>query len=235
MGKKVKLTILICFIILLGLGLCFVIKSVGLDNLSTIKNLLNDNIYGAIIYVTLLAMQVVFVPINSMILIIPAIMAFGAFKAFLLSLLALLIGSCISYYIGKIFGTSLIKFFAGTAQVEKWQNALSKNGKFVLPILLLIPIFPDELICMLAGIARLKFGYFFLVSLITRIIDLSCICFIGAVLPMHGWWLVLWGCLIALCTLLAIYLGRNQEKLQSKVMNFINKNLKRKKHKQNNE
>ncbi|MGN1227029.1 MAG: TVP38/TMEM64 family protein [Christensenellales bacterium] len=233
MSKKVKIGLFLTVLVLLGVLLCVLINYVGLDDLNTIKKLLNDNIYGAVIYVVLLAFQVVFVPINSLILIVPAIMAFGALKAFLLSVLALLIGSCIAYYIGKVFGTSVIKFFAGKNNADKLQNLLSKNGKFVLPLMLLIPIFPDELICMLAGIAKLNFWFFLLVSIITRIIDLSCICFIGAILPMHGWWLVLWGVLIVLSTVLAVWFGRNQEKVQNLIMSFINKHFKRKNKKEN--
>lgn len=233
MGKKVKLGILIFIVLALGVVSCFLLNKIGLDDLGTIKSLLNDNIYGAIFYVILLGLQVVFVPINSLVIIIPAIMAFGAFKCFLLSVVALMIGSCIAYYIGKIFGSSMLKFFAGSKNAEKWQNALMKNGKFALPLLLLIPIFPDELICMLAGIARLKFGYFLAVSLVTRIIDLSCICFIGAILPMHGWWLVLWITLITLSTLLAVYLSKHQDAIQNKIMQIIN-NYKTKRHKKTN-
>lgn len=223
MGKKVKIGLLIFVVLIFGAISCFLLNKIGLDDLGTIKSLLNDNIYGAIFYVILLGLQVVFVPINSLVIIVPAIMAFGAFKCFLLSVVALMIGSCIAYYIGKIFGTSVIRFFAGAKNAEKWQNLLLKNGKFALPLLLIIPIFPDELICMLAGIARLKFGYFFTVSLLTRIVDLSCICFIGAILPMHGWWLVLWIALITLSTLLAVYLSKHQDKIQNKIVQYIGK------------
>lgn len=212
--------------LVLGVGVCFLIKALGLDNLNTIKSLLNDNIWGSVFYVALLAFQVVFVPINALILIIPAMMTFGAIKTFFLSFIALMIGSCIAYYIGKIFGINVLNFFAGGSQAEKLQKALSKNGKFVLPLFLLIPIFPDELICMLAGIAKLNFGYFVIVSIVTRIIDLSSICFIGAILPMQGWWLVLWIVLICLGTILAIYVSRNQEKLQNKLEQFLLKRMK---------
>lgn len=227
MGKKVKIILFVSLILSISIGLCFFIKYIGLDDLNNIKKLLNDSIYGGIIYIILLALQVVFVPINSLILIIPAIMTFGAFKAFILSFVALLIGSILSYYIGKFFGSNVLKFFAGKQIAEKWQNSLSKNGKFMLPILLIIPIFPDELICMLAGIAKLNFWYFLTVSIFTRFVDLSCICFIGAVLPMYGWWLVLWAILIIISTIIAIWISRNQEKLQNKIISFINIKLKR--------
>lgn len=226
MNKKFKIIISFIAIILVSIFLCFTINAIGLDDLSTFKKIINDNIWGAGLYILILSLQVVFIPINSLILIIPAIMVFGAIKAFVFSFIALLIGSCTAYYIGKVFGNSLLKFFADRNSIDKLQNTLSQNGKFVLPILLLVPIFPDEVICILAGIAKLKFGYFFVVSFVTRLIDLTCTCFIGAILPMHGWWLVLWAILFVLSTIIAIWIGKNHNKIQNKVFNFINNKLK---------
>ena len=226
MNKKFKIIISFIAIILVSIFLCFTINAIGLDDLSTFKKIINDNIWGAGLYILILSLQVVFIPINSLILIIPAIMVFGAIKAFVFSFIALLIGSCTAYYIGKVFGNSLLKFFADRNSIDKLQNTLSQNGKFVLPILLLVPIFPDEVICILAGIAKLKFGYFFVVSFVTRLIDLTCTCFIGAILPMHGWWLVLWAILFVFSTIIAIWIGKNHNKIQNKVFNFINNKLK---------
>lgn len=226
MKKRYRIILLFCFIVFMCITSCFIAKKIGLDDLTTFKSILNENAFGALIYVILLTFQVVFIPINSLVLIVPAILTFGAIKAFLLSLIALILGSITAYGLGKFFGNKILHFFTSGESANKWQKVLSQNAKFVLPLFLLVPIFPDELICLIAGIVKINFWYFLVVSIITRIIDLTCICFIGAVIPMHDWWLLLWGFLILVSFILAYIIGKNQEKLQNTIIKITSKKSK---------
>ena len=217
MKKWVRILILVLIIITISILCCILVNILGLDNMAKLQSIVNNGFTGAIIYILLLVLQLVFIPINSLMLIVPAILLFGATKAFLLSMIALVIGSSISYYLGKIFGLPLISWIAGKENAKSWQEKLGTNGKFLLPIFLLIPIFPDEIMCMLAGVSKINFLYFLVVVIITRAIDLASTCFIGAIIPFRGWWLLLWAGILIVAVLLASIITKHHDKISHKI------------------
>lgn len=222
--KNNKRTILvIVFVTIFSVASCFILNALGLDDVNKIKNIVSDSVLGCVIYVVLLTVQIMFIPVNSMVLIVPAMLIFGAGKAFLLSLIGLVIGSIITFYLGRIFGNQLVSWMVGYEKAEELKKKLGDSGKLMLPILFLIPIFPDELICLVAGISNIKIGYFTLVTIITRAIDLAFTCFIGAIIPFHGWWLVLWAVLLILSFVASYLLAKYQELLKQWVENLYTK------------
>lgn len=220
-NKKVVLAII--FITIFSIIGCFVLNALGLDDISKIKNIIRDSALGYVIYTLLLTLQIIFIPINSMVLLVPAMLIFGAVKAFILSLIGLVIGSIITFYLGRIFGNQLVSWMVGYEKSEELKKKLGAGGKLMLPILFLIPIFPDELICLVAGISNIKIGYFTLVTITTRAIDLAFTCFIGAIIPFHGWWLLLWGILLILSFIASYLLAKYQILLKQWVENLYTK------------
>ena len=223
MKKASKITLLIILIVVASVGACFLTNYLQLDRIDSLKSIINNGISGSLIYVFILALQILFVPINSLILIIPAIILFGTTKAFFLSLIGLIIGSTMAYFMGRIFGKGLIGWLVGKENTERWQNKLGNNGKYILPFLLLIPVFPDEIICMISGVAKIKFPYFISVITITRTIDLACTCFIGAIIPFQGWWLLLWLAFMLIAVVFTLIMAKNQ----SKIENWINSQVRK--------
>ncbi len=224
MNKKLKIILTVTIVILFSVGSCLLINALGLDDISKIKNVINDGWIGSLVYVILLAIQIMLVPINSIILIVPAMVIFGPLKAYLLSLVGLVIGSLFAFYMGRIFGLQFIAWLVGKEKAELWKKKLGDNGKLMLPIFFLIPIFPDELICMLAGLSNIKITYFLCVVIITRAIDLAFTCFIGSIIPFHGWWLALWAVVLILTFIGSYYLAKYQNSIQTWIENKFNKN-----------
>lgn len=227
-NKYKKLIITTIIVVVISIILCVIVNISGLDDINTIKKLITDGILGAVIYVFLLALQILFVPINSLILIIPAIIIFGPLSAFVLSIIGVMLGSIIAYYMGIVFGESLLNWLVGKKSSAEWREKLSKNGKYLLPFLMLIPIFPDEIVCVMSGVVRINFVYFFVVSLITRIFDLICTCFIGAIIPFQGWWLLFWIAFMILGCILTVYLVKKQDALEKYISNIWTKFSKKK-------
>lgn len=221
MKNKLKILFIIVAVALFAIGSCLLINIFGLDDITKLKSIISDSWIGSILYTILLAIQIVFLPINSLILIVPAMLIFGSLKAYLLSLLGLLIGSIIAFYMGRLFGAQVISWMFGREKTEVWAKKIGANGKLMLPICFLIPIFPDELICMLAGLSNIKTSYFVLVSIITRAIDLAFTCFIGSIIPFHGWWLLLWATLLLITFLCSYWLSKHHSSIQQRIEKFI--------------
>ena len=212
MKNKNKILIILCLVVV-TIALCFIFNRLGLDNVTTLRTILNDNWLGAIIYISLLVIQIIALPINSLILIVPAIIVFGVYKAFLLSLIGMIIGSLITFYLGRLFGNQILNWLVGTSKAEILKKKLADNGKFMLPLFLLIPIFPDELVCLVAGVSNIRPSYFIVVTILTRAIDLAFTCFVGAIIPFHGWWLLLWLALFIISFIGSYLLTKYQSKI----------------------
>ncbi|MCM1224727.1 MAG: VTT domain-containing protein, partial [Lachnospiraceae bacterium] len=174
-----KTLLLIAIISAICVGAYFLLKAFELDDLETLREIVNKGWWGAVIYVLLQIIQVIFIPINTTIFTAPAIVLFGATKAFIISWIGCTLGSIIMFLVARYGGGRLLKWIVGEEKSKKYVEVLAK-GKYLLPILLLIPIFPDDIMCASAGIGKINIVYFCIVITITRCIDTACTCFIGA-------------------------------------------------------
>jgi uncharacterized membrane protein YdjX (TVP38/TMEM64 family) len=127
-------------------------------------------------------------------------------------LIAYLSGSltaCIAaYWLGRKFGTKAVKWIAGdTEEFNKWTSLVNNKTKWWYFITVLLPIFPDDLICLVMGSLKFDFKFYFFANLIgrfigtiTMILTLQLIGFISGSFPLM---LIVW--LIALIGEIILY------------------------------
>ena len=74
--------------------------------------------------------------------------------------------------------------------------------------MMLLPLFPDDLLCLVAGLTDMSWNFFMITQFITRPIGITLVSFFssGEVIPYHGWGLIAWG-LIGVMSIIAIYLS----------------------------
>lgn len=222
MKKITKILVLATVLCGIAGGAYLLLKAFGLDDIDTLRTIVNQGFCGYIIYVALQIVQVLFIPINTTIFTIPAIVLFGPVKAFLISWIGCTLGSIIMFLIAKIWGIKLLKWIVGEEKATKYANIL-KKGKYLLPIFLTVPIFPDDIICASAGLGNINFLYFCIVVTVTRAIDTACTCFIGAELiktPVGIVALVLF--VIAMC-IVGFFVTKHQDKIDAWFVNKFSK------------
>lgn len=195
-------------------GVYFLLKAFGLDDLETLRGIVNQGVWGVLIYIVLQIVQVIFIPINTTIFTVPAIILFGPKKAFLISWVGCALGSIVMFFIARFGGHKLLKWLVGEEKATKYSNILGK-GKFLLPLFLLIPIFPDDIMCASAGISNFNPIYFCVVVAITRGIDTACTCFIGASLAKSPIGIAILCVFIAIMLVLSILLTKYRDKVES--------------------
>ena len=188
--------------------------------------ILDLGFWGRSFFVFLQFVQVTFIPIPSPIVIIAGSLVYGAFQAGLLSLAGILLGSAVAFFLGKVFGKKLVIFMVGDEAEKKWIKFLN-NCKYSFVLMMLLPCFPDDLLCLVAGLTDMSWRFFILTQLFTRPIGVFLVSYLsnGEVIPYHGWGLFVWGAII-LFSVLAIYLS---SKYSQKIENFIKKLFKNKK------
>lgn len=156
--------------------------------------------WGALVFIGLTVFQVVVLPIPEAVTILLGVAIYGATWSFILSVIGTIIGSLISFMLGKVFGRKLCNWMFGAENTEKYARIVSEKGKFLFIIMLLFPAFPDDMLCMIAGITTMSYAYFTMICLITRPVMIGLTAYLGSgIIPFSGWGIPVWialGCLM---------------------------------------
>lgn len=220
--KKSIIKLVIVVLALIGFFVLafYVLKWIGLDSVSKIVEVCNKNAWGALIFIALQIMQVLFIPVGNMAFTVPGAIIFGATKGFFITWAGVTIGSIIMFYIGRYGGGKLLNWIVGREKAEHYRDIISK-GKFILPFILLIPVFPDDIVCASAGLSKIKWWYFWITIFITRGIDTFCTCFIAvesAKSPVG----IAFLCIFIVCMLIAAYfVTKYREKIENFFVNLF--------------
>lgn len=174
-------------------------------------------IWMPIFYILLQFLQVVILPIPSVVSTIAGVALFGAFWATIYSLAGILLGSITAFFIGRKWGNKAVSWMVGEETLIKWQKKLKGKDNLFLTIMFVLPLFPDDILCFVAGLSTMTTKYFLVAVLLARFIGIFATCYSIDFIPFTTWWgLGLW-ILFALCIIVAfIYIYRNMDKLQQK-------------------
>ena len=82
---------------------------------------------------------------------------------------AYMCGCVLSYLLGWKFGKKAVKWCAGSDEdYDRWCSVLNDKGKVWYFLTVLFPMFPDDLLCLVAGAVKLNFGFYCLANFIGR-------------------------------------------------------------------
>ena len=167
------------------------------------------------------AVFIIFQILQTTVLQIPAIfitiagtLVFGTWTTFILSYIAVMIGSVIMFWVGRKAGRKFLNWLIGAQEADVWVERMSR-GKYLFFLMMLFPMFPDDILCVVAGMTKMSFKYFFWTNIIARGVGIACTVFFGSgsVIPFHGWGLVVWGVLILVVGALFYLSVKYQNKL----------------------
>jgi len=178
-----KLTTITAVSCLLFVGLFFLLKATGwlgkFSNVQELKKIiLSAGFFSYCVFVALQFLQVTIIPLPASITTIVGVILFGPLVAFILSLLAILLGSFFAYFLGRTFGEKLLFWAIGKKKTLQMQN-LSKKGRIIFFLMMLFPFFPDDILCIMAGVSNMDFRFFLMTNLVTRTVGIFCLCFLG--------------------------------------------------------
>lgn len=217
----------ICTVVLI---ICVIFKRTNIleifSSIASFKEfILSTKEKGMIIYVLIQFIQVLSVPIPSMIITLTGVAIYGPLLGAILCTLGVLLGSYASFFVGKVFGVKIVKWIVGEEKAIKYANIIEKKGKFFLIIAFLLPLFPDDILCLISGLTTMKFKTFFWIALITRPIGVICMSYFGGgyIVPFTGWGLFVWPIILIVAVLAVVILTKYQEKIEEWVLLKLNK------------
>ncbi len=226
---KILLVVFVSAVVIVGTYLILLYTGLWekLNSVEKLKSfILEQGIWGRVFFVFLQFIQVAFLPIPSPLVVVAGSLIYGPFQASLLSLAGILLGSAVAFAIGRIFGKKVVSFMVGKDNQKKWSSYLS-NAKYSFVLMMLLPLFPDDVLCMVAGLTDMSWTFFMVTQLITRTIGIFTMSFlsVGDIIPFSGWGIYVW-ILIGLFAVLAIYFSIKYNK---EIENLIYKVFKKKK------
>lgn len=93
----------------------------------------------------------------------------------IITMTAYMAGAVVAYFMGYKWGTKAVKWCAGEdADYDKWCKILTEKGKWYYAGTVLLPVFPDDLLCLVCGSVKFNFNFFFWANLFGRTIGLIC-------------------------------------------------------------
>lgn len=160
--------------------------------------------------------SVVIAPIPSNITAAAGAYLFGLWPSFLLTWGAVALGSAIVFALARALGQRFVSQFVSEKLSEKYLDVICRKRDVFLLLAFLFPFFPDDLLCILAGLTDISFKRFLLLVVIARPWGLLVACMVGsATVSIPLWGMVLLGAVGLAVFLLAMKYG---DRLEQAVM-----------------
>lgn len=161
-------------------------------SLEGLQNYLADAApYSHLCFFLLQLLSVVLAPIPSNISAAAGGALFGTWTAFLLTFSAVMAGSLLVFWLARVLGQGFADRLVSRRLSEKYQEMIRSKTSAFLALAFLFPFFPDDVLCILAGLTELPFRRFAVIALVTRPWGLLFACALGgASLKLPPWVMV---------------------------------------------
>lgn len=172
--------------------------------------------WGKLVFVIIQILQVLILPLPAVVCYVPGTQIWGALTATLLASLGVFIGSVIAYFIGKVFGRRVVVWIAGDETVDKYAAYIGSRGKFIFLLMQILPFFPDDVLCMIAGLSAMNFPFFIATIAIIRPMIIAAYCYLGtgSLIPFSGWGIYVWIAIFIVCIALALLSLKYQDRVE---------------------
>lgn len=179
-----------------------------------------------IIFILLSFAQVTLIPIPGAITILAGNYLFGTLESFIYSYIGMLLGAMAAFILGRLLGRPFVNWIAGSKEeADKWVDKLKGREKVVMFFMFLLPLFPDDLLCAIAGMFKYSTLEFLVLQLITRATSILGTLFFmsGEVIPHNAWGITLVA-VLALIGVAAFTLSmKHYDKIEAKINKIFSK------------
>lgn len=219
MKKWIKIGLIIALFVGVSIGVYFILKALGVTSIDKLQELIaNCGAWSWVVFAVLFITSstlLCFIPGTSATFIGLSVVLFGAIKGFIICSIAVFITSSLLFLIGNTLGEKAAIKLVGKESLEKAQNLLDMKSKMFLPLMFLFPIFPDDALCLAAGMTKMRYRYFALITAIFRSVGIATICFLGSgLINWAALSIIDWFMLVSVCAFWLILIFKYQDKLE---------------------
>ncbi len=182
--------------------------------------------WAVFLYIILQFAQVVVLPIPSIITTLAGLAMFGPLKCTIYSLIGIFTGSLLAFLMGRFLGYKFASWLVGKNELDKWLEKVKGKDKIILSAMFLLPMFPDDILCFVAGLSTMSFCYFAVMIFIARLLAISLTCYSieGAIIPFNTWWgITIWVVLALIVVIAFVFIYKNGERIENYFKNKFKK------------
>jgi len=190
----------IVLLIVIGLiigGYCIADSLGWFDLFSSQKELqayvLSFGVWAPLAFFSLQIVQVIISPIPGNVTTVLGGVLFGFWPAAIMSVAAVFFGSVAAFLLAKKLGKPLVMRFLGKKATDKYMRSLSSRQHLALLMMFLLPFFPDDALCLVAGLSAISLPHFMLLVILTRPWGLVFSALIGSgviYISLTGWFVI---------------------------------------------
>lgn len=166
----------------------------------------------AVVFIVLQFLQVVILPIPSTVTVVAGAALFGAFWGSVFSLIGIVLGSLVAFLVGRYAGYRVVAWLVGKETLDKWLKKIKGKDKLLLSAMFLLPVFPDDVLCFVAGISSMSLWLFLGIIIVSRVLAIFTTSYSVTLIPFNTWWgLLIWTVLFALVIVLFVFLYKKSD------------------------
>ena len=160
------------------------------DQDSVVSFLQKYGLWGPIILSIILAVQVFLAVIPGHAFIVAGGFVYGWAVGFLITQISTVFASQVAFALTRTYGRPLVDRLAPPNMIDHWNSLAKKQGIFFFVIAFILPIFPNDLMCFIAGLSAISHRKFFVANFFGR---LPCAIFVtligshGFQIPIYVW------------------------------------------------
>lgn len=157
--------------------------------------------WGPVVLFILMVAQVFVAVIPGHALMVTAGYAYGMTGLFVI-IISTILGSQIAFFIARQYGRNLIYKLASPQVIERWDGMARSQGIIFYFFTFVLPIFPSDLMCYVAGLGKISARRFLVANTLGRTVVAISITIIGmyGLNPPPVFWLFVIGGMLALFT-----------------------------------
>lgn len=125
--------------------------------------------WGPGLFILLQLAQVIIAPIPGQISGFVGGLAFGAVWGTVYSMIGAAIGFTLIFIFARKLGRPFVERFVDRKLLDKFDYLTEANGTFVFFLIFLLPAFPDDIICYIAGLSKIRIPTLIAISLLGRL------------------------------------------------------------------
>lgn len=127
-------------------------------------------IWAPVIFILIQVIQVVLPIAPGAVSCVAGILMFGNLSGFLYNYIGICIGSVLVFLLSKKYGNEFVKSIIGIRNYDKYAVLIEENKNFdkIFTIAIFLPLAPDDLLCYMAGLTKMKLKKFVIVILLGK-------------------------------------------------------------------
>ena len=218
-----KLMFSLFFFLLFCLILLFVLQISGffkiVKDVESLQNYIaRTGVWMPLFYILLQYLQVVLLPIPGTLSTVVGVALFGPFLAIIYSFVGILLGSFTAFFIGRKLGYKSAVWLVGEDTLNSWRKKMKGRDNLALTMMFLLPLFPDDVLCIISGLSSMSTKYFLVMVSITRLLSIVATCYSVEMIPLNTWWGILtWGILLIGFAVLFVWVYKNFDKIERSI------------------